>query len=693
MLEEVKTVTLLKALRNVVLLGGLTCAGWVPGCVTVAADQPKLAIVDFDSINLMEQEAWGPLLAAAVRTDQHLCRAFAVIDEDLMRTAVRQQMLEIDGAYDRASIGKLAAALRVDYVVAGTLLQFGDGIRLECTLYDAASEDFWRCRDVFLDRQSDPGTAAIAKVTQSIASAVEGDRRAIEVVVDDDFDGEEPDARYWSVYSQVDEITPDCKQRLDQRNSNSRLTFELEAISDRGWSSRQYVHLELNDDLHTSDDYIIETTFSFYATRSGVDISISQESQVADRDIADFSQLFGRTGSVLRPIQLDRVHVRIEISGTYHVATVYSNQRTHPEAVSVDLAALERWIPRIACTAAGSSGAPRGYGEISIDRVRVVRLPLETGITGRIANVDTKRPVGGAKVSVNSQPWSTRSDPAGVFQLPCPPGDWKVDVTAPDFEASAPTSVQVVADSSTSCDFTLRRSTYHEGDVVATIPLNTLPVLQDAELPGADVATDGNRLYFTINSPDNSRQCFVGSMAFDGTDARRLGRLPFNGVLSIVQATPYYLSGNPARIYRCLSDWTLVNPISFPGVFGVQGLSSAGGHYWCVASNEFTNTNLLIALDPTSFRQQRLIDTTGYEILGIACDGNRLWLTSKADRGEVLEIDRQKAWENMCLKGAIKRRFPGLYAAMTFADGSLWGTDYTRKEICRIYLDPSPSPD
>jgi hypothetical protein len=656
---------------------------------SVQAARPRLALVDFDVFGVGAESSRGRDVAALVRNDEQLRRTYDVIDGDRLRQDAADAGIQIRGSYDEGNGFRLAEQAKADVLITGTLLRYGKTVRLDCTLFDVAAHAMFKCPSVFWDDQPAADREAVRDIARTILGGAE-DRQAATVIVDEDFSAPDLDPARWRTGQEEYESDEACEQRGSMHVQNRRLCLEAEAVSASGWSSTQIVRVDSTADLRDQEDYIVEITFSAKIAQGQFTVKFAANPTDQDSQDWRFVTVHQCVGNKHQPLQLDAARVRIEISGAPQTATAYSNQPAALEATGADLSRLKHWCLRMTAHTAGSTGAPRGSMTVKVHDVRVIRLTRGPAVYGRVFNRNTRHPIAEAAVWMDGREGKVKTDGAGQFELACPAGQWKVNAESPGYLPGSPVDASVTATVGAAVELLLEPSRVCYGDVDKVFPLSRLPaeVADAGEVAASTLAAFGDRLYFTLNPPTNTQRHGLCSIAVDGTDIRRDGVIPISGGICFARNELYLSTAFPGGIYKQLSDLTFDRWLDMYQVYGIGEMAYDNQYLWCVVDDAFRNLHLLIAVDLDSKLQVRHIDTTGYNVRGIACDGRRMWISSGKGAGVVYELDRQSAWDDMFLDDRFMiRSFPGEYSALKFANGHLWGLDQERQEICRICLD------
>ncbi len=663
----------------------------------VCADKPKLAIVDFESLNLGADATWGRDLAEFVRQDSALRDAFDLVDGETLRTQFTEGGNRIGGAFDESGCSWLADRVKADLVVAGTLLRYGRTLRLDCTLFEPAQHAMYVCREAFFDDGSAPDEQAANQVSRIIHAAYGGDRRTATVVLVENFAGKSLDTLRWTEGHETLESRVACTQDYRIAVENGLLAIAAEAVSAGGWSSVISARVDSAIDLRDQQDYVIEMVVSGEAPQGQLAVRLAQHPAATDLKSGDFVELFLRSGNEHSPLSLEFAKLRIEISGIRQSATVYSDQQVIPEEVNVDLSALkDHWYLRLAACTGASTGSPRGKVTMRVDDVRVVRIERGIGVRGRVRDVDTHYSLPEVIVRLQGHDGTVRSDPGGYFFIACPPGEWTVETNVPGYMSTELPRVTSSADSVADVPL-VRTGAFQIGEIDKVIPLKRQldDVFLPREISGNSIASDGKRLYFTLSPSDNSQNQGYCSVSFDGTDFRREGTLPIAGALGFDDQRMYLGTAFPGSVYYRLPDGSLTALLDDFSLYGFGDVAFDGTYLWWIGHNRQQNLFLLIVVNPVTGKVVRHIDTRGYELVGIASNGDRLWVCGDCDGGKVYELDKKKAWDEMYLTDrCIRSSFSGEYTALEFAGGHLWGMQFDRQEICRIFLgsDSSPNP-
>ncbi len=658
----------------------------------VCADKPKLAIVDFETLNLGAGATWGRDLAELVRQDVALRDAYEVMDGASVRLHLAENGIGIQGAYDEPGCSRLAGRANADMVLTGTLLRYGRTLRLTCTLVEPAHHAMYVCREAFFDDRPAPDEQAAREVSRIIRAACNGDRRTATTVLTEDFTGQELDKSCWVEELEKHEEYAGCEQDGTVAVQDGLLRISAEADSVEGVTSGICARVSCSRDLRDQQDYVVEAVLSGQTPQGFIAVRLAEQPTASDRAATAVTELFIRAGSEHEPLQLDRVKLRMEISGVHQSATIYSDQQDSPEKVAVDLSTFEdHWLVRFVAYTGASTFMPRGNVTMLVDNVRVVRIERGNGVHGAVVDRVTRYSLPEAVVRLQGDEWSVRTDPAGYFSLFSPPGEWTVDVQVPGYTSPEPPRARASVDLPVDVPL-VRTSPYQIGDIDKVISLKNLPdgLALPGEYPSASLASDGKRLYFVLCTSDKSHRLKCCSVSVEGNDFQRVASLPISGMVGFANQRMYWGTAFPAAVYYTLEDSSLSRLFVDRDLFGIRGMAFDGTNLWCTADHAQHNVFLLIAMNPATGKVVRHVDAREYDLQGIASDGDRLWVCGERNHcGKVYEIDKKKARDEMYLcESCILNEFDGRYAALAFADGHLWGLQSERQEICRIFLGP-----
>ena len=414
-----------------------------------------------------------------------------------------------------------------------------------------------------------------------------------------------------------------CEQDRSIGLQDGALRIMSVAKSAGGWSSVQSARVDSTIDLRDQRDYIVEVVLSGQAPQGSMAVRLAQQPTDSDLQATAYADLFFRIGDAHRPLILERSKLRIEISGNRQVATVYSDQQALPEKVNVDLSPFEhRWCLRLVAFTGASTGARIGDVTMLVDDVRVVRIERGSGVHGRVSDRDTHYSLPEAVVGLQGYDWIVRSDPAGNFSIPSPPGEWTVEAHVPGYTSSEQPLTTASVDLLVEVPL-VRTGAFQVGEIDKVISMKKKPegVALPGESPGTSLASDGKRLYFTLAPSDNTQRQGYCSVSFDGAEFRREGTLPIAGSLGFDDQRMYFGTAFPGSVYYRLPDGSLSRLLDDFSLYGFGDMAFDGTNLWWIAHHRQQNLFLLIVVNPVTEKVVRHIDTRGYELEGIAFNG------------------------------------------------------------------------
>ncbi|PWU21948.1 MAG: hypothetical protein C5B50_00480 [Verrucomicrobia bacterium] len=350
-----------------------------------------------------------------------------------------------------------------------------------------------------------------------------------------------------------------------------------------------------------------------------------------------------------------------------------------------DLSRLQKWKLRFAAQAHSSAGFDPGKTGLRVTRVRVEKIPEQTGVFGIVVDSLTQRAVSGANILFGGSAPVAKTSPNGIFEWPTPPGRLLISAKHPDFCTTLPVQVTVEPGAQTFIKFDMVRTQFRRGDVLATLRRTT-------ETFSAFEVVGDWLYYYGKHFPDLTNRIYKMRLTEDNPlllgNVRELNGLAMCGTNLVAVCCwhdkgIYHLTTNGMQCLSALDeDEGLPVTIHWP-----IDAAYDGQYLWFTerGSTETPRRYGVWAFDLITRKVVTNLRAQDPRIAGIAWDGKNFWISSES--GRVYEMLRKKALQGGLLEAVTNRQFEGFYSRLSYSDGYLWGLDQQNNQICKIKLD------
>ncbi len=341
----------------------------------------------------------------------------------------------------------------------------------------------------------------------------------------------------------------------------------------------------------------------------------------------------------------------------------------------VNLADAASWRLRLLVDAMSSTGYEHASAVLRVDEVTVQAQTPGARLLGHVRHAITNRPLP-VSARLLSDAGQTVTTAQGDFRLELPPGTHEVQALAPGYQQVGPNLLTPLTPGhSLVRTFMLRPMQTNYGDPVDAV------VWTEGLLY---CLTTHQEQFFGVLYDATTKQHWLTSFAHEGPPLRRLGQVDgYSGLAWNDRGELWATAVWPGRLLRLdprtgLSVEVRQLPASWPWQLNWDGTS-----FWFLNDDTAHRDFAVHRLDPAS-GQITLTLTSPHRLRGLAVErgGRRLWVAD--DLGQVQEAQLAANPESGPLEAGVARRFRGIYDALTFADGVLWGLDNQAQRIARI---------
>jgi len=644
---------------------------------SAAAENLRLAVFDFDTLGPGLDEKLGRAVAQVLQVSLINQKTYDIVERSHLAKIAAEQDLQVTGMVDPQTcikVGKLAGA---QFAVVGSVMRFEKTYVINWAIVDVQTARVAKGENMVFATE-DLLPAVCQRLGTAIVEDSEGSKRqAIKGLFADAFKHAQLDESLWR-WSHTTRLSYQGtgRQSHEVSTKDGYLLIDARAEHDRGWTSIEDVWVDSLIDLRSDDDVIVELELAAEARCGVVQVKLSEGREPEARGDPASITLFSAQGEKHNPLSIKSQKMRIEVCGSAQMATLYTQDGMLPDSTNVDLSALKSWRLRFYASAGTSAGFPPASAVLKLYAVRAARVESKPAIAGRIVDTTTNRGIPGASVTIKGQHLETMSNPDGTYVLLCPPGQYAVTASVTDYALVEPIEVRVVPSKRAVANISMKRTKFGYGDVLSAFSVGK----QNCHA----IAVASDSIFYVASSEGEKPSLYRAKL--DGTQAARLGELSPGGCsgLGFVQGTLYGTDWWPGRLYRISTNGqaTLVKrlDIDWP-----RGLAFDGSNLWYLETSSIDNKYGAYAVDAGSGGVVIQLEGRDTKISGIAWGKERLWVSSL--KGQVYEVDVNRAKQEGSLEAGIVRKFAGQYDRLSYEGGYLWGLDAKANRICKINLD------
>ncbi|MBL7107243.1 MAG: hypothetical protein ISS77_06525 [Phycisphaerae bacterium] len=479
------------------------------------------------------------------------------------------------------------------------------------------------------------------------------------VIFEDDFSDSEIDSSLWS-WKQTNKFSyrGTGKQKFGVTEKEDTLVIDSYAEHERGWTSIQDVWVDSLVDLKAcSENIIIEIQLSGEAQGGSggfLDVLLSSGKFPASRRDPESVRLFSASGNKNEVLDLSEQQLKIEIYRSSQTATVYMDKEPQPGYTNIDISSLDSWKLRFYVSTGTSAGFTNCSAQMKLNKVRVAKAPLTSGIIGCVIDDITNRGIFEATIRDMNGTFSTKSKPDGMYSLFAIPGKYVLKAEAENYEQLQPNQVYIEKGKQVIADIRMKKVKLGFGDVVESIPYNFQNI--------SAIASHSGYIYYTGSSKNGHTNLY--RMRFDGKELEELSKLEIGRGLAFYADTLYGLEAWPGRIYK-VSEKGGASMIGRLNINWPSDMTFESQNLWYVENSGIDQKYGLYAINLESKNVVTHFTTKDKEIHGLAYGNDRLWISSL--KGFVYEVDPKIAKAAGNLEAGIIRKFSGKYWKLFYA--------------------------
>lgn len=537
----------------------------------------------------------------------------------------------------------------------------------------------------------------------------------------DDFEAPQLDTNKWVLGQKVwtpaghDEFPGLHGLKSGQRAGE--LVLQTTTLCEEGWTTSAAQWLDSARDFRPIGECLVDIEFSGFNRNAITCISMAGADSSAFIDDPKSVRLFATDRvSPNKGFAYGPRTVRIHLLPDFKAAVVYPDARDLSKYEIALLGDLPQWRLRMFSWAYSSNGQEEGEANLTIKRVETRAIRHSNLVVGFVVGLPDRRPVAGAEVlsETGRKMAETRSN--GGFLFPGPLGPISLRVHHPDYHPSEPLPIPGDPLSRGTPKIALQKREEKFGDVLQVIRhedpgalgfLGTDLFLIGMHYPNAthcetlmkpvDIAAScvlapewrfsaGDHILSSFSQCGDlilGTQVHPGAIfELDRTDktARRLVR-------------PTTASGRhidwPAACAFDGQDLWILEADFYAKAFGLHQFD--GGKLKAESARlPWPNSN---AVAPQTLTAKCFLPIEERWLTGLAWDAEAqaFWISVGAGappdvEGRVYLVSREAALRERRLEPARVRSFSGRYERLAWSPGSLWGTETTSKQICRIKI-------